>query len=367
MFHGRAILQVETVKIHEKYRWLHNLARSVTLVYNPVVVEQTSLLPIGRSSSPALLNAIALWADATTDAVSSRRQDLLRDKQQAVISFFDFVAKHPAEVTPIDVKQWQAVLESYGLKATTIYWKISRISSFYTWAMALPELKELIRDNPARLARPRAPKAYQTERARSLDDDQLQELIYVVRRRAESSDIVGKRDYALLLLYVLTGMRRQEIISLRGTDVRVKEESFIILAKTKGGDYVGREIRDPMVRQALIEYLQACNRIHALKTDSPLWTRHDRAGRPGEQLTSHAFVKNLQRYAKQAGIDHLHLHQTRHTFARIVAEDTGSLTETMDALGHKNVSTTRIYVQRIAIKRDKHSEKITARLRRGED
>jgi integrase len=70
----------------------------------------------------------------------------------------------------------------------------------------------------------------------------------------------------------------------------------------------------------------------------------------------------LQKYASRANIDHINLHQTRHTFARMVAEDTGSLTETMDALGHKNISTTRVYVQRIAVKKDKHSERITARL-----
>ena len=324
--------------------------------------EKGDLTTSRRVISPGILNAVALWADATTDATSSRRADLLRDKQRAVSDFFAFADKHPADVRPLDVKAWQAALEADGLKPATVYWKISRLSSFYTWAMAAPELREVIRDNPARLARPKAPKAYQTESAKSLEDDQLQALLETVRARAEKGDVVGKRDYALLLLYVLTGMRRQEIISLRGTDVRLKPDSMIILAKTKGGDYVGRDLREPSARQALLAYLEACGRAHSLKTDSPIWTRHDRAGKPGEQLTSHAFVKNLQKYALQAGIDHINLHQTRHTFARMVAEDTGSLTETMDALGHKNISTTRVYVQRIAVKKDKHSERITARL-----
>jgi integrase/recombinase XerC len=324
--------------------------------------EKGDLTTSRRVISPGILNAVALWADATTDAASSRRADLLRDKQRAVSDFFAFADKHPADVRPLDVKAWQAALEADGLKPATVYWKISRLSSFYTWAMAAPELREVIRDNPARLARPKAPKAYQTESAKSLEDDQLQALLETVRARAEKGDVVGQRDYALLLLYVLTGMRRQEIISLRGTDVRLKPDSMIILAKTKGGDYVGRELREPRARQALMAYLEACGRAHALKTESPIWTRHDRAGKPGEQLTSHAFVKNLQKYALQAGIEHINLHQTRHTFARMVAEDTGSLTETMDALGHKNISTTRVYVQRIAVKKDKHSERITARL-----
>jgi len=72
-------------------------------------------------------------------------------------------------------------------------------------------------------------------------------------------------------------------------------------------------------------------------------------------------VKNLKLYAREAGVGDVHLHQTRHSFARIVAEETGSLTDTQDALGHRNAATTRVYVQRIAIKRDKHSERITSR------
>ena len=81
-------------------------------------------------------------------------------------------------------------------------------------------------------------------------------------------------------------------------------------------------------------------------------------------LTSHAFVKNLKRYAHDAGVGHVHLHQTRHSYARIVAEETGSITDTQDALGHRNAATTRVYVQGIAIKRDKHSESITRRIKR---
>lgn len=74
-------------------------------------------------------------------------------------------------------------------------------------------------------------------------------------------------------------------------------------------------------------------------------TSHNQRG-----LSSHSYVKNLKRYAKEAGIEKFHMHQTRPTFARIVVEETGSIIETQDALNHRNPSTTKIYVQRIAIK-----------------
>ena len=44
-----------------------------------------------------------------------------------------------------------------------------------------------------------------------------------------------------------------------------------------------------------------------------------------------------------------------------MAEETGSIVETQDALNHSNPSTTRVYVQRIAVKRDRHSALVMQR------
>ena len=59
----------------------------------------------------------------------------------------------------------------------------------------------------------------------------------------------------------------------------------------------------------------------------------------------------------------MHLPQTRHTFARIVQEETGSFNETQEALDHENLVTTRVYVQRIAVKADKRSRKVAERMK----
>ena len=115
---------------------------------------------------------------------------------------------------------------------------------------------------------------------------------------------------------------------------------------------------DGRVQAALLDYLRSCRRLHVLREDQPLWTRHDGAGEPGAQLSSWSFVENLKRYAREAGIGKIHLHQTRHTFARMVAKRSGSLSETQDALGHRHASTTRIYVESIAVKTDKYSKHI---------
>jgi integrase/recombinase XerC len=310
----------------------------------------------------ALRNAVALWADATTASTSLRRDELAHDKREAANSFFTFAGKHPSLVTPLDVTEWRRAIEARGLKPATVYARLSRLSSFFEWAMRDPTLGQVINNNPVRLARPKAPKAYQTESSKALDDTQLRTLVNVVRSKAATGDIVAKRDLAILLFLLLTGMRRSEVFGLRGGDLERAEDMLIVRNKVKGGDYVGREVRDPQVQAALYDYLECCGRLRALETNGPLWTRHDRAGKPGAQLTSHAFSHNLKRYALKAGIEKIHVHQTRHTFARMVAEETGSMMETQDALGHRNLSTTRVYVQRISVKRDKHSEHISKKL-----
>jgi site-specific recombinase XerD len=182
------------------------------------------LIPAGQSVDLALFNAIHLWAAATTDAESACCLDLLRSKRQAVSSFFANCGKHPGEVTALDVQSWRDALEGKGLKPATVYARISRLSSFYAWVMRDPALGQFITSNPAQNARPKCPKPYQTESSKALDDDQISALIRVVMQRAAAGDVVGKRDYALLLMFITTGMRRQEVIGLRGSEIELKKE-----------------------------------------------------------------------------------------------------------------------------------------------
>ncbi len=67
-----------------------------------------------------------------------------------------------------------------------------------------PQLGQAIQSNPAILARPKAPRACQTEATHALSDKGLGALLEVAGSKAASGDVAGKRDYALLLFYVMT-------------------------------------------------------------------------------------------------------------------------------------------------------------------
>jgi len=328
-------------------------------------------------SAEGLFNAVEMWARARTTADSNRLHDLLRDKMHALIGegeggaaagFFVFVKKSPEAVTPTDIVAYRDYLLEMGLAPTSIYARISRISSFFTWLLNEPTFKARIKYNPVDLARPKAPQAYGTERANTLTDDQVRQLLLHVARLALGDNLSAKRDYALLRFYFATGKRRSEIIGLRGGDVQFKEDYLIIHTKEKGSLYRSSEVRDGGVRLALVNYLKASERWNGktraplLANGEPIWLRHDRARQGKEGVTSHGFVFMLKRYAKEADIGEIHLHQTRHTVARIVGEQAGDLTEVQTVLGHQSLQTTRVYLDRVSIKRDKHSQRIAGRL-----
>jgi site-specific recombinase XerD len=326
--------------------------------------------------SPALMNAVMLWADSTTDPSSRRRADLLRDKRNALVGddtkgaagFFLYIGKPLETINAADIKRWQAYLEERGLSVSSVYARVSRVSSFYDWLIGEPAFAERIPSNPVKLARPNAPKAYQSERSWALSDEEAKALLQVVRGDARKGSLNAKRDYALLRFFFATGKRRSEVIDLCWGDLRVTDDAIIVRSREKGGLYRATEIRDPGVRAALFDYLDASkrwdflNEVPMLQPDDPLWLRHDRGAKGQQAVTSHGFVRAFKRYAKRAGLGDVHLHQTRHTVARMVGEQSGDLAEVQTVLGHQNLTTTRVYVDRVAVKRDKHSRAIAGRL-----
>jgi integrase len=329
-----------------------------------------ALAPISNGESivtdlDPIENAIILWAEASTHIETRDRDERLRDKRQIIRSFLSHVGKHPSEVEPMDVRAWHKHLELVKSEST-VYSYLSRLSSFYEWLRKHPGLKKHIRDNPVSMTRPTAPRPYQSEKTKAWTDDEMNAILYAIVAEAEGGSIHALRDYAVTLFYLFSGLRRNELFGLRGSDIELQEEGLIVRYKRKGGRYQRREVAQADVRNALIAYLRKSKRLSVLHTTDPLWTRHDRAGQPGEPLVSRSYANNLKKYAAAAGIQHVNIHQTRHTYARIIFEDSGDLIETQSALDHENQATTRVYVHTIAVKRDKHSDRIARRIRQHE-
>ena len=328
-----------------------------TLVQTIQPLNGNTALVTGLAYQPDVIaGAVAVWAKSRTDTDTPRHMDLLRDKTNMVMSFFNHTRKHPAEATPLDVQEWLDGLEGRGLSSGTVYGYASRLSSWYKWVGQDSKLGQLIQHNPVTLARPKAPKPYNN--AQALTPYDCEAILETVPR----DTLTGKRDYAMLLFYLLTAHRRAEVVGLSWGDLQYDNHKGLTVSfKIKGGDYAREEV-DRLCWDATVEYLEASGRINGMYDETPLWVGHSKGRESNTQLTSHAFVSNFKRYCKAAGLGDVHLHQLRHSVANWVADETGDIARVQTVLGHKNLQTTRVYIQKIAVKKNTHSAGIAQRL-----
>jgi site-specific recombinase XerD len=338
------------------------------------LVRAEDFLPERAFDLDALCTAVDSWAATTTASDTPRRTDLLRDKTRIVLGFFEFTQKSPAAVQPLDVRAWRLALEGRGLAPETVYAHISRLSSFYTWLRRHPTLAASLPYNPALLERPTRAKPYQSRGTKAWTAPEVTALLEHVKGRVEEGSIPALRDYALLVIYILTGLRRREVIQLRVGDLAWDGAVLLLTTQMKGSQMRTKRIEAPIAGVAVRAYLAATDRdLAALPPEAPLWLAHDRATtmvgrtrwrdrRPDDPLGSHGFAKNLKRYARDAGLGDVHVHQTRHTFAALVGEDAETLAEVQEALHHRDLATTRVYLDRVMRHKDKHSRRIAGKI-----
>lgn len=225
----------------------------------PAPSEAALAVADGRHAlAPQLRAVISLWANATTGD-GLRKRDLLRDKQHVLDAFFSFVAKPPALVDAGDIASWRHHLEEQHYAPATVYAMISRVSSFYEWAIKEPELARVIRANPVRLARPKAPIPYQGESTKALALEDVQAIFAEIRNHFGSTNeaerLCALRDNALLLWFMLSGLRRQEVLQLTWGKLKLRADgSSVVETRVKGGRYAAVEIRDASAQEALKQY-----------------------------------------------------------------------------------------------------------------
>lgn len=300
------------------------------------------------------------WLTRTVNASLKRSSDIRNDKSKAVFDFFDFCGKRAEKVLPADVEEWRWSLKTQKLSDGTIYNRISALSQFFEYLRNEVGMMKFIPINPAKVSLPKANKPFQSESVKALSHQELKKLLEIVGNHALDRQPIHLRDFAILQFYVATGRRRSEIISLRADSIEITDNRFFIKAKVKGGYFLNFELDDQVTQNALFDYLRITNRTGIFGKNEPLWLRHDQGANSGKinGLTSHGFANRLKKYALEAGIKNFHIHRLRHTFAKIVSEVSESMAETQEALGHSNIKTTQIYVQRLAVKKDKFSKSI---------
>lgn len=251
---------------------------------------------------------------------------------QKLLLYFEGLDIHTLEgVTAGDISSYIASYESYSLKYTGTVLCTAR--NFFRFLFNRGWITEDILPQFPAIRIPRSggiPYAW--------GKDDILKLLNAVDR----NDPAGKRDYAIYLLALRTGLRSGDIRNLRLSDINWTDKKLcIVMGKT------GQPLELPLlddVGWAMIDYLK--NGRPETASDH-MFVRH-RA--PFTSLGGAGLDRGLHRYMVKAGINadgkgHHGMHSLRSTLAKNMLETGSALPVISQTLGHQDISTTSIYLK----------------------
>lgn len=230
----------------------------------------------------------------------------------------------PAHLTAEHLRAWQAAQlaaphprTGQPLKPATVSVRHRALKVWFGWLVAEGEIKS----SPLlRVAPPKVPEAP----VPVLSDADLKRLLAV----CAGSAFADKRDLAILRLLIDTGMRRAEIAGLCVDDLDWDQECAVVLGK-------GRRPRacpfGKRTGKALDRYVRA-RATHAAHAAPALWL-----GLAGP-MTAWGIADVVKTRAAQAGLEGVHTHLFRHTFAHDWLRDGGQEGDLMRLAGWRSRS-----------------------------
>jgi site-specific recombinase XerD len=189
------------------------------------------------------------------------------------------------------------------------------LQQFFRWLVDVGELRE------SPMAHMKPPKVPETP-PDILREDQLAKLLAA----CSGNEFDDRRDYAIILLLVDTGIRRAEIAGLRAEDIDWDNEVIVVLGK-------GRRPRTVAFGKKVAKALDRYDRVRRRREDATeAWFWLGKKGR----LTDTGIAQMLRRRARHAGIGEIHPHLFRHTFAHQWLADGGSEGDLMRLAGWRS-------------------------------
>lgn len=242
------------------------------------------------------------------------------------------------QVTRAHVIAWRKSLESRTLAGATIRRKLAALSSLFEYLCE----KNAVAVNPVKgTKRPKV--ETQEGKTPALGDHQARTLLEL----PDPHTLKGKRDRALLSVFLYHGLRREELCTLTVGDVENRRGVAHLKVHGKGGKlrYVPLH---PATAGLLDEYLQAAG--HAVSLPAPMFqpVRDSRREGAGQAITPDGVYKVLKAYAQAAKLDIQGFgpHSLRATAATNALDHEADIAKVQEWLGHANISTTRIYDRR---------------------
>jgi integrase/recombinase XerC len=239
----------------------------------------------------------------------------------------------PELVTPTHVLAWAYGIGASGREpsSATIAARIACLSSYLRFLIRM----RVATANPCdALERPRAVQSV----ARGLNAEEVRRLLAVV-----PDTVAGRRDRALLLVFVLTGRRRSEVLGLTAGDIGLEDDVPFYAYRGKGGKRGRRELPRPAYAALRATLGDAGLDLAQMDPSASLW----QAGAGSRGVTSSTFYNRFRRYMGLAWLAPSGIHILRHSAAKLRRDAGESIEAVSSFLDHSNLAVTTVYLRRL--------------------
>lgn len=274
---------------------------------------------------------IQTWLDSIDVRANSRAS-----YKRSVEQFLQYLKENNiAEPTATDIADWRdSLLEDH--KASTVQNYLTSVKLLYKFL----EENELCKDITKKVKNVVVDKAHKKD---ALTPQQASLLLH----STDTTTLKGLRDRAVLALMLTAGLRDIEISRANVCDITIIQGNTCLLLQGKGRDDKNEYCKlQKHTAKYIFEYLQA---RRVTDTAEPLFVSTSNNNR-----SSRLSTKTVSTIAKEAlrsiGLDseRLTAHSLRHTFATISISQGTDIREIQQALRHRNLNTTLIYLEDIS-------------------
>lgn len=260
----------------------------------------------------------------------------IKDYSAELEKFAKFCSEHyienPANVKTDSIRKY--LEPSSRLEAASIAKKIAILRSFFKFLLRSGHIK---RDPMLPIPSPK--------RHRSLPEylieSEMRRLLEAVSTAPARFWGQRERDTAMVCTLAYAGLRRSELLNLNWEDIN-PEGKLIRVRNGKGGEDRVVPIHISLA-EAIAEYKQHLEQRYGQATGAFL------KGKQGKRLSEKVFRDVFKKHVQRVGFEkRVTPHTLRHAFASLLLEIGVDIAHIKELLGHKDISTTQIYLHATA-------------------
>lgn len=245
-----------------------------------------------------------------------------------LMEFLDGRDKEVTSVTPSDLHEFIAAMHDLGISPRTQARIISSLRAFFTFL----KIEGRAMSNPAALLEMPHIGEHLPEILT------LQEIDGMIAA-CDTSDILGRRNAAIIELLYSCGLRVSELVNLPLSAIYLDEEFLLVQGKGSKQRFVPMS---PSARKAIVDWITIDRGTLIAGPKDPGTLFLNRRGQPLTRVMIFYIVRQL---ALQAGVvKKISPHTLRHSFATHLLEGGAPLNAIQMMLGHTSIATTEIYL-----------------------